>query len=364
MNDNDQVPDTHKLHGRSEQQERATPTETQIRQWLGWLARQMDARNKTEFLIEELQSTWLESPWHVWQCRFLYRLIEAVIWGIFLGLILWAPSLGESLADLILNEILVKITLVVLAMVSLAIVFGIVYGLILIMFGETVLSRFSTQPNPIEPIEAISPSAEETLIKNTLILGIAFGLTGAFLGVVILGLTFGWTIGLKVGLIAGTTFGLTAELITLWYNNRENKEGSLTKDQEQSGSEPNQLIFDSWNNTKILARSILPAILVYCFGIKIILAKTLIVLGITGDLIRVMLGYLLLITVRQTIDPVLRIWAQHVSVRVILYRHSCSPWNYAQFLHHATDLGLLERVGRGYRFTDRSVQDQFADYKL
>ncbi len=48
------------------------------------------------------------------------------------------------------------------------------------------------------------------------------------------------------------------------------------------------------------------------------------------------------------------------SLRIVLYLNGYAPWNYARFLDYATDRLFLQRVGGGYRFIHRLLQEHFA----
>jgi len=52
---------------------------------------------------------------------------------------------------------------------------------------------------------------------------------------------------------------------------------------------------------------------------------------------------------------------QHFTLRLILYRNSHIPWNYARFLNYATDRLFLQRVGGGYRFMHDLLRQHFAE---
>ncbi|HEY9631214.1 MAG TPA: hypothetical protein V6C84_28315, partial [Coleofasciculaceae cyanobacterium] len=51
---------------------------------------------------------------------------------------------------------------------------------------------------------------------------------------------------------------------------------------------------------------------------------------------------------------------KHLSLRTVLYRNGCIPWNYARFLNYSTDRLLLQRVGGRYRFMHKLLQEHFA----
>ncbi|MGK7917680.1 MAG: ATP-dependent Clp protease adaptor ClpS [Prochloraceae cyanobacterium] len=51
---------------------------------------------------------------------------------------------------------------------------------------------------------------------------------------------------------------------------------------------------------------------------------------------------------------------QHLVLRLILYLDGSIPWNYARFLNYAADRNFLQKVGGGYIFIHRLLQDHFA----
>ncbi len=51
---------------------------------------------------------------------------------------------------------------------------------------------------------------------------------------------------------------------------------------------------------------------------------------------------------------------RHFTVRFLLWRSGCAPWNYVRFLDYATDRLFLRRVGGGYMFVHRLLLDYFA----
>lgn len=50
---------------------------------------------------------------------------------------------------------------------------------------------------------------------------------------------------------------------------------------------------------------------------------------------------------------------RHILVRVSLARHGFAPLRYVRFLNYATDMVFLRRVGGGYRFVHRLLQEYF-----
>lgn len=51
---------------------------------------------------------------------------------------------------------------------------------------------------------------------------------------------------------------------------------------------------------------------------------------------------------------------QHFTLRLILCLQGYTPWNYARFLDYATERVFLIKVGGGYIFIHRTLQEHFA----
>lgn len=54
---------------------------------------------------------------------------------------------------------------------------------------------------------------------------------------------------------------------------------------------------------------------------------------------------------------------QHFSLRVVLFLSHKIPWNYAEFLNYATERIFLQKVGGGYIFIHRLLQEHFAQMR-
>ena len=51
---------------------------------------------------------------------------------------------------------------------------------------------------------------------------------------------------------------------------------------------------------------------------------------------------------------------KHTSLRLVLYRRSYAPWNYARFLEHVAKHRFIQRVGGRYRFVHDLLRKHFA----
>ncbi|MEL6438484.1 MAG: NACHT domain-containing protein [Cyanobacteria bacterium J06621_8] len=144
-----------------------SPSQKQTLHYLAWLARKLEAESETEFLIEGLQPTWLESK----KQAVVYRLIFGLIFGLGFGL-------------------------------SFGLIFGVIFGLI-----------NSDLENKNFPNQGIFNS-----LKNGLNYGLIVGLIGVLISrlIVVINVVLmrRLTEGLLGVLIGGLTGGLLAGMIT------------------------------------------------------------------------------------------------------------------------------------------------------
>jgi hypothetical protein len=55
---------------------------------------------------------------------------------------------------------------------------------------------------------------------------------------------------------------------------------------------------------------------------------------------------------------------KHLVLRIVLWANGYIPWNYANFLNYCTNRLFLQRVGGGYRFIHKLLQDHFAQMEF
>ena len=54
----------------------------------------------------------------------------------------------------------------------------------------------------------------------------------------------------------------------------------------------------------------------------------------------------------------------HFALRLVLTFNGYSPWNYARFLDYCTEQLLLQRIGGGYRFIHRLLQEHLLEFRM
>ncbi|MBD2015325.1 hypothetical protein H6F96_15270 [Microcoleus sp. FACHB-53] len=285
-------------------------TEPSIQQtyyWLSWLARQLKQDKTTEFFIERMQPSWLETSTQKW----LYRIAIGLITGLIVALIYVGTTglLGASIG-------------------------GLSYGLIFACTQEIY---------PITRLKFSLKFAQKHFLGSLLEglwWGLIYGIIDALICWLLLGLKWlflGMADSLVWGLIEGFIWGL---LVTRFYHPTVSNQG----------------IRESALNAGIF--TVIGGVAWVLLYAGVLLATQeplepldLLIDGIgNGVFFGIYVGGLACL--------------QHFLLRLILKQSGAIPWNYAKFLNYATQLGLLEREGGCYRFIDDSVQEYFAQMPL
>lgn len=277
--------------------------------WLIWLAKGLCQQSLSVFLIERMQPSLLQTKW---QKR-----------SYVLGLVLSFVLIGGLVGQLVLS-----IKRLILALVSGGLVFWLIFGF-----------------NRIRPVAKLKWSWKNA--RKNLMLGLIFGATFGLIIKIVYELVFNplhWGIfsphlmspSLTYSLIRGLVFGLSLGLIFGLIR-------GLTSPSIQTVTVPNQGIWQSAKNALVfgligalvmgLAAKLLhwPALFWGVFGLSFGVA--------TGG------GEACL---------------KHFILRLVLYYCGYIPWNYTRFLNYATDRILLQKVGGGYIFVHRLLQEHFA----
>jgi len=225
--------------------------------------------------------------------------------------------------------------------------------------------RMMQESQTVFLIERIQPSWLPNLLTKfiyylevAVIYGLAFGLC--------LGLGAAWSYGLIMGLaiggIFGFAFGLSAGLtvvggidwivsvivnaIAMALDKLMGRESIKNNPDIVTTSIPNQKVKETirsaffWGLLSALVGGILSQILQPQFS-----------------LIGVLFGFVYGATTQG------RFAIQHLSLRIILFLSHKIPWNYADFLNYATERIFLQKVGGGYIFIHRLLQEHFAQMR-
>lgn len=353
----------------------------QTNRWLGWLAKKLLQHSEAEFLIEQLQPSWLPNDMQCWIYIFSSRLISGLIFVLpfFLERLVRKPINPPILVSTLLSGMIAGAAMglidglnfgqrnqqdtklaalhkshfwhlgisilvggvifgVIFAIpfgMSIGIVIGLPFGLALgLIFGLRGVTR--TTAKDVQTVERLNWVWIHGIKWATggLIGGLIFGLS---IGL-IFGLIFGLNEGLRIGLIFGMVEGLFGGVVGATF-------GGLRGTIVETKSVPNQGIRMSARN------AVLGGIIGGLSGGLIggVIGKTTVglIFGLNGGAMAALwYGGLDLI--------------QHYTLRTILWSDGHIPWNYSRFLDFATERIFLRKVGGGYIFVHRYLMEYFA----
>lgn len=301
-------------------------TRQQMRRWLSWLAQQLERESQTEFLIERMQPSWLESQELVVSYRHKSRLFLALIFGLIFGLSFGiAGGIDSGLIQRFVGGL----------------IGGLAGGM---RVGDMLdLGRISVA----ESLTWSWRVAKKELCKGSLlglILGLVIGLISVLSGEP--SAISELTVVLISGLILGLLFGLISVL-----------NGGL------GGSEVEQKNFSNQGIWRTLRIHVIYIIIFILIGALIGVLVGGLIGMLTGTLLFGMLSGLMLGLVLGLVGKLnggVANCVKHIALRVVLHRNRYIPWNYARFLDYCTDRLLLQRVGGRYRFMHKLLQEHFA----
>jgi len=278
---------------------------------LTWLAKQMQQRGQTVFLVERLQPDWMPS-------RLGYQLLYGAVFGAFL--LVFAFIVKQDLWH----------------SVKVGVFGGFVLG---------IVSGFAE----IETMETLGWSWERFRRegwKQALLWGLGGSLFGGLLGGLVglfINMAYGLFGGLLVGLLGGLLLGLLPAGL-------ENQIPTRT-------SQVNQGIVASFHNMWRFGTpfGVLLGIVVWIglttAGFREATVSSLLVWLFIGGLVGfVFLG-------GQAV-------LQHFVLRIMLWLEGYTPFNFVGFLDSAARLILLRKVGGGYIFVHRLLLEHLAEKKL
>ncbi|NEZ62993.1 NACHT domain-containing protein [Leptolyngbyaceae cyanobacterium CCMR0082] len=303
--------------------------------WLTWLAQQMVRASQSVFLIERLQPSWLISR----RQRVRYRIISALTFGLIFGLIIGLASGLQGAINVLGSGLL----------------YGVAGGLV-VGFGGNI--------EPVETLKWSWPEARKNLRKWLIImatLGLMFGVPIGFIAGLIedLGLELRYELlaqlleGLFGGVVSGLFFGLMGGLLGSIAGLISGFRGPAI----QTSNGVNQGIWKSVRNALLAGLSA---------GLIFGLIAGLIA-GIFGGLVNSLKYGLIYALGTGLVGGVIfggSACFRHFILRLLLYRQSNSPWNYARFLDYAADRLFMQKVGGGYIFVHRMLMEHFAQMKL
>ncbi|GAP93649.1 NACHT domain-containing protein [Leptolyngbya sp. NIES-2104] len=317
------------------------PSPRQTRQWLVKLAEQLQKDSRTEFLIEQIQPSWLGNRYRFWAYWLVSELSCGLTYGITFGLV---GGLIELTSDGLTSDVInSSIT---------GLYFGLMGGVSFGLIGKL---------NQIQTVEKIQLSFKRIVRKqflDSLIGGVVVGVRrGLIIGIsigLIVGLGHGLffvlsdrlIIGLIASLVAGLISGLVFGLIVGFIDGITGGLVEALKADIETRVQPNQGIWNSARN----------AVCVFVF-----LTFPMILFGSNRySSLHFILSFNLFVVFASSMKVGGLACVQHFSLRFILFLTRAIPWNYARFLNYATERMFLQRIGGRYRFIHKLLQDHFA----
>ena len=372
------------------QRDNSPYTSTQTKKWLAWLAQRMTDHNQTIFLVEQMQPSWFVSR----RGRWFYLIGARLISGCFAGLAAWLMMLIGKQVDSKLSieiieqfedllplpqaiEQLVPILLLTMSIglvvagidglyferrsddqrsgnhnrewqrsatvgstatfiaffitllfdpVNIAALVGLIIGLMMFM-AASILMDGESFSDDIKTTEALGWSWSNSL--KGVIIGIVPGIITGWLGTLVFDSNTGW-------LYAFSPSYIIMFLLL----------GGLQKNKLETKSRPNQGIRLSASN------AILTTLL---FGIPPGLIFGFAVGPTAGLMAGVVLG-----PMAGSVYGGANVM-KHFGLRLLFWYKDYIPFNYISFLNHASRHVLLHKVGGGYVFEHRLLQDYFAN---
>ena len=361
----------------------------QTKQWLSWLAQKLSQHNQTVFLIEQLQPSWLESR----PSRWLYMLMARLIGGFVIAFVTWLlirlGQLNVPLFEIKTFQALgtrYQVSLLVSVLILIPQIGGLV-GLIDIFYFE----RRQQQQNEaqIDPRQGWQHLATVVFVIGIVVVlvmvflfddplplalfGAAFEATCFVLGFgyvkygqsyrtdiqTVEALSWSWAKairgiipGIIIGSITGLAFGLLygdIGLVFVWiFGLLFFLLGGLRDKRLETTSQPNQGIWLSAKNGLMVA---------LLFGLLFALLSPIWLVSLSW----LFLGLLMAVAAGFIYG-----WAsllKHLGLRWLLWQNGRMPLNYTHFLDYAASLVFLRKVGGGYIFMHRLLQDYFASLR-
>jgi signal peptidase I len=270
-----------------------------MRCWLSFLAQKMVQESQSFFLIENIESSWLQSDSQRWIYRGAVGLVSGLIVeliGLIVGLI--AGTLSSEM--------------------FFGLICGVILGLSSELFKPSKFLWFETD-----------------IWKSTafiLAIGTFLGFTGTLLGKQI-GLA---SIGEP---LLGALYGLMISSIVALFRIFV----SFTKPNVQKTTRLNQKIWQALTNS--LTISLITLFLIVFPIVFLMTSQNRMSLAALLGAISLLSGGLICV--------------QHLVLRFFLWTTGCSPWNYAHFLNYTDRQFLVQRVGMSYQFPHNLIRQHW-----
>ncbi|MGQ0600820.1 MAG: NACHT domain-containing protein, partial [Anaerolineales bacterium] len=339
-------------------------TSEQTVKWLAWLAKELLQRRQSVFLIESLSLSWLRAGIG----QILYRASNGLVIMLWVLLAAWPALLGA----LALPEGTTLIS---------KLIRGPQYIVLSAFVCVSIIMLYGFWDTGVRIVEALRWSWPEAIGLHRNMLRTLFtlvsdkstpaaGLIPYLLVGFLVTLLFAWVLSRSLSLSSTRQLALmlfTLPVGTLLFGALGGLMGGLNGVQVETRTRPNQGVVRSAKNALICGGlfglfGIAAGALIGLYGVWV--ANNLglrwhipgglsasVYIGIVGGWAGLMIGFFfygLLGVVR------------HFTLRLLLFLDKSLPWNLTHFLDHCAERILLQKVGGGYIFIHRLVQEYFA----
>jgi hypothetical protein len=357
--------------------------------YLGWLAEKLTHHNISIFLIERMQPSWLPTL----RLRRIYLLAHGLVVGFVAGIMLWLYlQLIEPQNPVLLEDLLRPICSVLhipnaydsgvlLVLIMLNLILGLVSSAVSALFMER-FERLDMDASksrrlrwqrvivtslaialltvlllvPFGPIESVLAWTAAEVIVYAVVARYIHGQSYASDIRVVESISWSWRwAGMEM--VVGALLGYLVTRIGLLINPGDwtwNSTiifgvvgifiGGMRGSRVEERSRPNEGMYLSIRNaifSALLTGPILGAVMWWFYSLRE---------GIIS-------GLLMMLVVFSLFGG--SIVTKHLLLRMVLRRDRRSPWRYTRFLDHCCRLVFLRKVGGGYIFIHRSIQDYF-----
>lgn len=316
------------------------PNIRQTRKWLAFLAHNLQKEYQNEFVIDNIQTSFLPNIF----ARQMYALGVALLWGFIVGTIIGLIVFLNFFRFLGLVYSL-----------SLGLIIAIFLTLFSCLWALLTIAQDRNTP-VLEPIEILQYSWLNS--AKSLSIGIVIGVISWLIIKIISQL-----LGLKY--LPIEFFFIIAPALVLFLQRKPSQLAIKTR------TKPNEGILLLLNNTIAFAltyafwlgsSALLIRHKIFSFILFLVFNQSEITSPFTSSIadtaIIVFSGMLvgLLFAISQPGIACI----QHFIIRINLYYSGCIPWDYVRFLDYCTERKFLQRVGGRYRFIHRLLQEYFA----
>jgi hypothetical protein len=356
--------------------------------WLSWLARKMFDHNRSTFLVEQIQPSWLRNK----RWRWYYMLISGLLTGIIGGIIVWlflqllretTPLLPAPISDMVAPFL--QITQGRAEALTI-IITNIFLGLVVATMQSSYFERLRSQQIEMEShgwryrrhllqvglVVGSITTAFVALFEQSL-MAIAWGVIEIVVFVTVAGSVYGrsylkeirtvealswsWSKSAE-GLIVGLILAVIAETLSVLIVDATVTVhsfiilgfvgmflGGLRGRRVEAKNRSNHGIYLSMRNSFIAAAISAMFLVVITWSLRsptYALISGLLIFIIAGSLIG-----------GSNVS-------KHFLLRALLWIEGSIPWRYVSFLNHSAGLTFMRKVGGGYIYGHRMIQLYFA----